>query len=106
MAANITRTISTVKVWGLVFNIDDDGNPTVSKTDEVTFTTTNPNDKEAYKVLKASGITIEPKFVRWEIVKTEVYAMTLDEFIDAAYVVERGAGGYIKKSQMTDSVTE
>lgn len=106
MAANITRTIATVKVWGLIFDLDENGNAVVTKTDEVTVTTTNPNDVEAYKVLKANGIKIDKKFVRWEIVSEQVYAMSLDEFIEYAHIVERGKGGYIKKSQMTDSETE
>lgn len=106
MAANITRSISTVKAYALVLSIDETGNPTVAKSDAVTFTSTNPNDTEAYKALKNAGIKCDKKFVRFEIVETRVYAMTLDEFIAAAHIVERGKGGYIRKSQLVDSETE
>lgn len=103
MAANITRSISTVRAYALILSLDADGNPTVDRTDAVTFTSTNPNDTEAYKALKNAGIKCDKKFVRFEIVETRVYAMTLDEFIAAAHIVERGKGGYIRKAQMVDS---
>lgn len=106
MAANITRSISTVKAYALILSLDENGNPTVDKSDAVVFTSTNPTETEAYKALKNAGIKCEKRFVRFEIVETKVYAMTLDEFIAAAHVVERGKGGYIRKSQMTDSAPE
>jgi len=103
MAANITRSISTVRAYALILSLDDNGNPTVDKSDAVVFTSTNPNETEAYKALKNAGVKCEKRFVRFEIVETRVYAMTLDEFIAAAHIVERGKGGYIRKSQMVDS---
>lgn len=106
MAANITRSISTVRAFALILSLDENGNPTVDKSDAVVFTSTNPNENEAYKALKNAGIKCDKKFVRFEIVETRVYAMTLDEFIAAAHIVERGKGGYIRKSQMVDSETE
>lgn len=106
MAANITRSISTVRAYALILALDSDGNPTVDKSDAVVFTSTNPNDTEAYKAIKNAGIKCDKKFVRFEIVETRVYAMTLDEFIAAAHIVERGKGGYIRKAQMVDSESE
>lgn len=106
MAANITRTIITSKAYGLVISFNDEGFPTVAKTEEVTFLSTNPTDTEAARALREAGIKVDKKFIRHEIVKTEVYAMTLDEFIAAAHIVERGKGGYIRKSQLVDSEPE
>ncbi len=103
MAANITRSISTVRAYALILSLDSDGNPTVDRSDAVTFTSTNPNETEGYKALKNAGIKCDKKFVRFEIVETRVYAMTLDEFISSAHIVERGKGGYIRKAQMEDS---
>lgn len=106
MAANITRSISTVRAFALILSLDSDGNPVVDRSDAVTFTSTNPNETEAYKALKNAGIKCEKRFVRFEIIETRVYAMTLDEFIAAAHIVERGKGGYIRKAQLADSETE
>lgn len=102
MSATITRSIVTARAYGLYAVLTEDGNAKVEKTDYVEFLSTNPTQVEGMRALKENGIKVQSKDVRIEVVKEEVYAMTLDKFIECAKVVERAKGGYIRKSDLAD----
>lgn len=106
MSANIARSISTCKAFGLYARLKDDGTAEVVKTDSVEFLTTNPEGKgvkdEGARALRENGIKVVAKDVRIEVVKTEVYAMTMNDFLKYAKVVDRAKGGYIRKSDLAD----
>ena len=93
MAANITRSIYTCKAFGLIVSVDAENKATVTQTEKVSFTSTKPTDSEAARALRNAGIKCDKSLVRWEIESEQVYAMTLDDFITHATVVERGKGG-------------
>lgn len=107
MSSNIARSISTCKAFGLYARLKEDGTAEVVKTESVVFLTTNPEGKgvkdEGARALREVGIKVAAKDVRIEVVKTEVYAMTMDEFISHAKVVDRAKGGYIRKSDLVDT---
>ena len=104
MSANIARTVFTCKAYGLYARLKDDGTAEVVKTDEVEFLSTNAEGKgvkdEGSRALRENGIRVPAKDVRIEVVKSEVYAMTMVDFIKYAKVVDRAKGGYIKKSDL------
>lgn len=106
MSATIARTISTVKAWAISVEFDENDNPVVKKSDVVEFQSTNPSAVEGMRALKEAGIKCKSKGVRIEVVSEAVYAMTLDEFISHAKVVERAKGGYIRKSDLADDTAE
>jgi hypothetical protein len=100
MAANITRSVYTCKAFGLIVSVDKDNNATVKPTEKVEFLSTKPTEAEAARALRNAGIKVSRDLVRFEIVSESVYAMTLDDFIANATIVERGKGGYVRKSDM------
>lgn len=104
MANNIARTVFTCKAYGLYARLKDDGTAEVVKTDEVEFLSTNAEGKgvkdEGSRALREVGIRVPAKDVRVEVLKSEVYAMTMEQFIANAKVVDRAKGGYIKKSDL------
>lgn len=106
MSATIARTVSTCKAYGIYAKLNDDGTASVERTASVEFTTTNADGKgardEAARALRENGIRISAKDVRVEVIKSEVYAMTMEDFIKYAKVVDRARGGYIKKSDLND----
>lgn len=106
MAANVTRTVYTCNAYGLIVAFDADNKPTVTESEKVEFTSTKPNETEAVRALRNAGMRFDKNFVRFEIVSEKVYAMTLDDFIAHATVVERGVGGYVRKFKATEPETE
>lgn len=106
MSATIARTISTVKAWAISVEFDENDNPVVTKSEAVEFQSTNPSAVEGMRALKEAGIKCKSKDVRIEVVSEAVYAMTLDDFIEQAKVVERAKGGYIRKSDLADDTAE
>lgn len=106
MSANIARTVFTVRAYGIYAQLNEDGTASVVKTDSVDFLTTNAEGKgvrdEAARALRENGIRVSAKDVRTEVLKSEVYAMTMEQFIANAKVVDRAKGGYIKKSDLED----
>lgn len=106
MAANITRSVYTCKAFGLIVSVDVENNATVTPTEKVEFLSTKPTEAEAARALRNAGIKVSRDLVRFEIVSESVYAMTLDDFIANATIVERGKGGYVRKSDMQAAETE
>ena len=106
MSASIARTVFTVRTYGIYAQLNEDGTASVVKTDSVDFLTTNAEGKgvreEAARALRENGIRVSAKDVRIEVLKSEVYAMTMEQFIANAKVVDRAKGGYIKKSDLQD----
>lgn len=100
MAANITRSVYTCKAFGLIVSVNADNQATVKPTEKVEFLSTKPTEVEAARALRNAGIKVSRDLVRFEIVSEQVYAMTLDDFIEHATIVERGKGGYVRKSDM------
>lgn len=100
MAANITRSIATCNAYALIVDVDADGNVTATPSEKVPFVSTNPSDADAARALRNAGIKADKKFIRFEIVAENVYAMTMDDFIAHATIVERGKGGYVRKSDL------
>lgn len=106
MAANITRSVYTCKAFGLIVSVNADNQATVTPTEKVEFLSTKPTEAEAARALRNAGIKVSRDLVRFEVVSESVYAMTLDDFIAHATVVERGKGGYVRKSDMQAADTE
>lgn len=106
MAANITRSVYTCDAFGLVVSVDQDNKATVSRTERVSFVSTKPTEAEAARALRNAGIKVSRDRVRFEVVSESVYAMTLDDFISHATIVERGKGGYVRKSELKPPETE
>lgn len=100
MAANITRSVYTCKAFGLIVSVDAKNNATVTPTKKVEFLSTKPTEVEAARALRNAGIKVSRDLVRFEVVSESVYAMTLDDFIAHATMVERGKGGYVRKSDL------
>ena len=104
MSANIARTVFTVRAYGIYAKLNEDGTASVVKTDSVDFLTTNAEGKgvrdEAARALREKGIRVSAKDVRTEVLSSCVYAMTMEQFIANAKVVDRAKGGYIKKSDL------
>lgn len=106
MAANITRSVYTCKAFGLIVSVDVENNATVTPTEKVEFLSTKPTEVEAARALRNAGIKVSRDLVRFEVVSEQVYAMTLDDFIEHATIVERGKGGYVRKSDLKTAETE
>jgi hypothetical protein len=106
MAANITRSVFTCKAFGLIVSVDAENKATVEPTEKVEFLSTKPTEAEAARALRNAGIKVSRDLVRFKIVSESVYAMTLDDFIAHATVVERGKGGYVRKSDMQAAESE
>jgi hypothetical protein len=68
----------------------------------VEFKSTNPTKGEAFKVLKGAKVAVSKDFVDFEKVGESVYAMTLDEFVEHAHVVERSRNGRVKDATDVD----
>lgn len=100
MAANITRSVYTCKAFGLIVSVNADNQATVTPTEKVEFLSTKPTEAEAARALRNAGIKVSRDLVRFEVVSEQVYAMTLDDFIEHATIVERGKGGYVRKSDL------
>lgn len=98
MANNtITRTVVTAVAfcWALD-GTNEDGSPRMVKSGGVEFVSTKPNQLEAFRALKASGVKCRKDFCGFEVAKETVYAMSLDDFMAHAVVVERGENGRVK----------
>lgn len=106
MAANVTRSVYTCDAYGLVVFVDQDNNAKVSHTERVPFVSTKPTEAEAARALRNAGIKVSRDRVRFEVMSESVYAMTLDDFIAHATMVERGKGGYVRKSDMQAAESE
>lgn len=106
MAANITRSVYTCNAFGLIVSVNAENQATVTPTKKVEFLSTKPTEAEAARALRNAGIKVSRDLVRFEIVSESVYAMTLDDFIANATIVERGKGGYVRKSDMQAAETE
>lgn len=102
MSATITRSIITARAYGLRAVLKDDGTAAVERTATVEFCSTNPTPAEGARALRENGIKVQAKDVRIEVVGEQVYAMTLDDFMAHAKVVERAKGGYIRKSDLAE----
>jgi hypothetical protein len=97
MAATITRTIITARAYAWKMEgFNDQGMPNMVKVGNVEFKSTNPTKGEAFKVLKGAKVAVSKDFVDFEKVGESVYAMTLDEFVEHAHVVERSRNGRVK----------
>ena len=97
MAATITRTIITARAYAWKMEgFTSEGLPNMVKVGNVEFKSTNPTKGEAFKVLKGAGVAASKEFVDFEKVSESVYAMTLDEFVENAHIVERARNGRLK----------
>lgn len=98
MATNkITRTFITAKAWAWVVDgVKEDGTPNVSKTAEVEFTSTQPNQLQAFRALKDAGIRVRKDMCQFSVVSETVYACTIDQFLSVAVPVQRDKNGYVK----------
>ena len=97
MANNtITRTVVTANAFCWVLDgTNEDGSPRMVKSGGVEFVSTKPNQLEAFRALKASGVKCRKDFCGFDIVSETVYAMSLDDFMAHAVVVERGQNGRV-----------
>lgn len=104
MSNTIARSISKCTAFALFAQLNDDGTASAKKTDSVEFFTTNPEGKgvrdEAARALRNAGIRATAKDVRFSVLSTAVYAMTMEDFMEHATIVDRAKGGYIKKSDL------
>lgn len=97
MAATITRTVVIARAYAWKMEgFNDQGLPNMVKVGNVDFKSTNPTKAEAFKVLKGSGVAVSKEFVDFEKVGESVYAMTLDDFVEHAHIVERARNGRLK----------
>ena len=98
MANNtITRTVVTASAFCWVLDgQNEDGSPRMTKSGGVEFVSTKPNQLEAFRALKASGVKCRKDFCGFDVVSETVYAMSLDDFMAHAVVVERGENGRVK----------
>lgn len=97
MANNtITRTVVTANAFCWVLDgQNEDGSPRMVKSGGVEFVSTKPNQLEAFRALKSSGVKCRKDFCGFEVVKETVYAMSLDEFMFHAVKVERADNGRV-----------
>ena len=103
MAATITRTIITANAYAWKMEgFNDHGLPNMVKVGNVEFKSTNPTKAEAFKVLKGAKVAVSKEFVDFEKVSESIYAMTLDEFVEHAHVVERSRNGRVKDVDEAD----
>ena len=99
MAANITRTIVKANAYAWSINgFKEDGTPNMEKTGNVEFVSTNPTKAEAFRALRNAGFKVSKDFVQFEVVSEDIYAMTLDSFIEHATPVERSRNGRVKSN--------
>jgi len=95
--ATITRTVFTAKARAFYIDgIGADGRPEVKQTEEVRFTSTAPNKREAFRALKAAGVKCSKDMTTFEIESEQVYGMDLDTFLAHAVPVERRRNGEVK----------
>lgn len=98
--ANITRTVFTAKARAFYIDgIGEDGKPSVKQTEEVRFTSTAPNKREAFRALKAAGIRCSMDMTTFEVESEQVYAMDLDTFLQYAVPVTRKRNGELATSE-------
>lgn len=97
MAATITRTIVTARAYAWKMEgFTPEGVPNMTKVGNIEFKSTNPTKAEAFKVLRGAKVAASKEFVDFEKVGEAIYAMTLDEFVANAHVVERSRNGRVK----------
>lgn len=95
--ARITRTVTKANAWAWVVDgVKDDGTPNVTKTAEVEFTSTQPNQLQAFRALKQAGIKVRKDMCQYTIVSETVYACTLEQFLTVAVPVQRDENGYVR----------
>lgn len=95
--ARITRTVIKANAWAWVVDgVKDDGTPNVTKTAEVEFTSTQPNQLQAFRALKGAGIKVRKDMCQYTIVSETVYACTLEQFMSVAVPVKRDENGYVR----------
>lgn len=95
--AHITRTVIQSKAWAWVVDgVKEDGMPNVTKTAEVEFTSTQPNQLQAFRALKQAGIKVRKDMCQYTIVSETVYACTLEQFLTVAVPVQRDGNGYVR----------
>ncbi len=100
--ANITRTVFTAKARAFYIDgIGNDGKPVVKQTEEVRFTSTAPNKREAFRALKAAGIKCSKDMTTFEVESEQVYCMDLDTFLAHAVPVTRKRNGEVKENEPT-----
>lgn len=95
--ARITRTVIQSKAWAWVVDgVKEDGTPNVTKTAEVEFTSTQPNQLQAFRALKGAGIKVRKDMCQYTIVSETVYACSLEQFLTVAVPVQRDDNGYVR----------
>lgn len=91
MAQMFTRTITTYKATAYTIKWVD-GKPEADKLGEAEFVATNASKTEARAALKAAGVHCpRGTEVRIDELESVVYGMSVDEFMQHAYPVERAA---------------
>lgn len=97
-SGKITRTVVTASAWCWVFDgTNEDGSPHMKKEGAVEFTSTSPNQVEAFRALKAAGVKCRKDFCGFDVIAEDVYSMDFDTFIANAVKVERLANGRVKE---------
>lgn len=94
----ITRTIVTANAYAWQVNgTNEDGSPKMERIGGVEFTSTKPNNREAFHALKNAGLKVNSAFVSFEVTDEKVMAMSLDEFLEHAVEVRRMDNGRVKE---------
>ena len=97
---NITRTFFVCIATGFVVSGFDRANGTAKtrKVESEVFVSTKDNDKAlAYRLLKSVDKGVIKDSVDIEVLGSDVFAQTNDDFISNGVVIERGVNGRVKK---------
>lgn len=99
-STNITRTLYNEVARGLVIDGFDavSGMPTYTRVVSEEFISTKSEDVAlGFRLLKKVNKKVIKETVTVEDIREGVYALTLEEFLDHASLVERQANGRIKQ---------
>ena len=89
MAQMFTRTITTYKATAYTIKWVN-GKPEADKLGEAKFSASNASKTEARAALKAAGVPCpRGTEIRIDEIESVVYGMSVDEFMQHAYPVER-----------------
>lgn len=93
----ITRTVNHCLAFGWVIDgTNEDGSPRMVKTEGVSFMSTNPSKREAYRALRAQGFKVAQDYVDFDTIKIEVIGMDLDTFVQYGVPVDRTENGRVR----------
>lgn len=85
---NITRTITTYKATAVKLYLEN-GQPKADVIGEATFVGTSPSKADARKALDAAGFDVpRGTKVTIEVVSSNTYACSVEQFISVAHLIE------------------